>query len=59
MSSAIRRITRTKGQYNTKITFTDGSQAEYNLTQAQRNKLQAKHAGTYYNKFIRLGKKTK
>lgn len=52
-SSAIRSVTKTKGQYNTKIIFTDGKTAEYNLTDIERNKLKKDHPGAYYNKFIR------
>lgn len=53
-SSVIRSVTKTKGKYNTKITFRDGSKAEYNLTEGQRNRLKSDHPGAYYNKFIRI-----
>lgn len=52
-SSAIRTVTKIKGKYNTKITFKDGSKAEYNLTDIERNRLKRDHPGEYYNKFIR------
>lgn len=55
-SSAIRSVTRITGKYNTRITFTDGSKAEYNLTQEERNKLKGDHPGEYFNKHIRIKK---
>lgn len=55
-SSAIRSVKKTKGKYNTQVTFTDGQTAQYNLTDTQRNRLKRDHPGEYFNKFIRIKK---
>ena len=54
-SSAIKKVESIKGRYNTRITFTDNSVADYNLTKEQINKLNSDHPGRYYNKNIRRG----